>query len=131
MREILFKGKRLDNGEWVEGQLSVSPYTKFWYIYPVDGNGTGYEVIPETVEQFTGYLDKHGKKIFEFDIVRIDGEDCTFAISYSDQYMAYQLLYRDDCGGVYYYTFTKPNEFTMEVIGNCWENPEVFEVKIR
>lgn len=72
MREILFKAKRLDNGEWVEG----------YYIGPVgvlnvheicdihDTTGTRVEVTPSTVCQYTGLTGRNGKKVFVGDIVR-------------------------------------------------------------
>lgn len=77
MREILFRVKRLDTGEWVEGNLWL--YGKKARIavdlgFPQELSWI--EVDPDTVGQFTGLVDKHGKKIFEGDIVEYnDGFD--------------------------------------------------------
>ena len=69
MREILFKGKRADNGEWTEGYL-FKQWNRTFLLWGMTGDNPNMtEVIPATVRQFTGLVDKNGKKIFEGDFV--------------------------------------------------------------
>lgn len=74
VKNIKFKAKRLDNGEWVEGSLTYSQGTAFIHRKESDEDDrcylTPYEVIPETVCQFTGMMDEDCNEIWEGDIVR-------------------------------------------------------------
>ena len=131
MREILFRGKRCDNGEWVDGFLlkECNYATCSWNLaieYKTDRFGKfAYdvaEVVTETVSQFTGLTDKNGKKIFEGDIVEFDGELC---------YAVYYIIFVDGCFRIAQngkYSYTLHNLYSsLEVIGNIHDHPELLK----
>ena len=131
MREIVFRGKRADNGEWVEGFLlkECNHSTCSWNLaieYKTKRSGVfAYDVvdiIPETVGQFI-LTDKNSKKIFEGDIVKLFLDDgiAMGVIRYSEN--AYRFMFYED--NVYGYGFD--NTCVFEVIGNIYDNPELLE----
>lgn len=138
-REILFRGKRLDNGEWAYGYLEKRPsaiqgpdYGGPWYIWtpPVDPDDSGgyYNVDPATVGQYTGLMDKIGKKIFEGDIVKMDSfTPPVKQISFIEGAFCLANKNGEYCADIHYIHHSMKNQAT--VIGNRWDNPELLEVK--
>ena len=121
MREILFRGKRIDNGEWVYGQLWVNRTgtRETTYIFLDDGDMEEVEV--STVEQYTGLDDKNGVKIFEGDILK-DSLGWVCLVKWDDsngRFLGYHKKPRGDT-----YVCYVGREPAQEIIGNIHDNPE-------
>ena len=145
MREVLFRGKLIDNGKWVQGYLY-----RFWdhayILWGMIGDRTGdvpdmKEVDAETVCQYTGLTDKNGRQIFEGDIITYqhDNDDCPFPNKDTKRRV----------GRVYFQEFRScfavaegrngsdminqdlfkyvQNRNRVEVISNIFDNPELLE----
>ena len=132
MREILFRGKRIDNGEWETGSLVYARMGTSEEQASIADKMTAYHtpVIPETVGQYTGLTDKNEKKIFEGDIVSGHLDDL-----FPDEESRYEIAWKD-----YGWHLTSPDGTLdtaeqnwvnqhFEVIGNIYDNPELMEVE--
>lgn len=154
MREILFKGKRIDNGEWVVGQYVNT-------CYPGNGKETGHfivvypneyhEIYTSTLCQFTGLCDKNGKKIWENDILMCHGnsEDLVKAVfgefgvrnietgTIVDKVVGwhYEIIPTDAISRCEPFCWSMPltedyiERCEMEVVGNIFDNPELLKKK--
>lgn len=151
MREILFRGKRLSDGEWVTGYYIQPTYHwhkrgihKDWIACGAVSNGgwlnllQKYAVIHETVGQFTGLTDKNGKKIFEGDILEYTSytgtgiKEVFRAIVFWDEHRwSYKVIYNNrwtaqlNNKGYTCDIYKAVAANFSEVIGNIHDNPEL------
>ena len=121
-REIIFKAKRKDNGEWVEGDLLHTRHADVVLIsdfkdqlFRCDGN---------TLCQYTGLTDKNGRKIWENDIIELPGEDGYFVCEWQEDTARFVLN-----GEGLTVDFDNYWSYEVEVIGNIFDNADLLEVK--
>ena len=126
MHEILFRGKRMDNGEWVKGFYVCIPDTHYIMTGKFDSltngiiNSEAYKVDPSTVGQFTGLEDKLGTKIFEGDV--IDDLGVEYIVVFDSDYAQFRGKF-DGWNAEISHIASR-----CEVIGNIYDNPELLEV---
>ena len=147
MREVLFRGKRKYNGEWVYGNYCGAEYLTSdgieHLIIEVPRSGSSARVLPETVGQYTGLTDKNGKKIFEGDIVKatitsnMEIGDYTKAdigvVGYDNIGVLGIVKYYDNGVPVWSDIIHELElsgaviDYSFEVIGNIHDNPELLK----
>lgn len=138
MREVLFKAKRKDNGEWVEGYVVAYPSGKV-EIHKISKELPDIllkcEIAPSTLCQYTGLTDRDGKKIWENDIISISAysydepEDDYFGVvTYCEKDACWSLNNNEKYGEIICECF---GSYTTEIInhGNIFDNPELLEVE--
>lgn len=133
-RKVLFRGKRVDNGKWIEGYLVVNKDGTCWIKdtdYQVNNDKNDlipHEVIPETIGQFTGLTDRNGVKIFEGDIVR-------YYQPYSQKWEEHIVLWDVNWASFGLFeqgsAYCKESDWVkiqhIEIIGNIHDNPELLK----
>lgn len=132
MREILFRGKRIDNGEWVEGNLVIDESSEHNIVRNYGAESYSWdEVNPETIGQYTGLTDKNGTKIFTEDIVKYENNlengiglvECEDFMRVSVRWASQNTVFPTIYSGMS--ILCCPSE--IEVIGNEHDNPELLE----
>lgn len=122
MREILFRGKRLDTGEWIEGDLLRINGHVFIFPDPAPKGIDKYKVDPATVGQYTGLKDKNGKKIYEADILTVtfrnmggvEWRDGGFVVNFGDM-------------GIFELTHCFGYTYQMCITGNIHDNADLIK----
>lgn len=131
MREIIFRGKRKDNGKWVEGSLlkQAGEHISKDEVTPIECwicgmRGETALIAPETVGQYTGLKDKNGTRIFEGDVIRIEFQQDFYIgeIYWADDFLGWVVKFLDGTTPETMELINFYNTKYVEVIGNIYDN---------
>lgn len=129
-RQIKFRGKRVDTGEWIFGDLLTSNGTECEISDWNDVVYSRYDVDPDTVGQFTGLLDKSGKEIYKGDILSANGKIIGYVVDGVRGY-CYDVVYtpprRNEYSWSLYSVVTDDYPSGIEVIGSIYDSPELLK----
>lgn len=132
MREILFKGKRIDNDEWIDGYYKKRHDflgNEEHLIFYADGHTVWdhAEVSSGTICQFTGLCDKNGKRIWENNVVWLvcNGEEHVYQIVWDNSELDFKATNGEENYGLNFEYLLCCDE--IEVIGNIFDNPELLQ----
>ncbi len=136
----LFRGKRIDNCEWVVGHFYEFMGKSYIFEPPFTSKDLTYEVDPSTICQCTGLKDKNGKLIWENDLVKDLFSDTIAPIRYGSYQNCFDSTKTENVGFYVDWSVTDKkymrkdlgywiNMVDAEVIGNTFDNPELLEVQ--
>ena len=135
-REILFKAKRLDNGEWVEGYyckwkqirrticVTEEKIVDCIIVWMSDGSMLRHEIDPGTLCRYTGLTDKNGNEIWENNILKLPDEDGYFVCEWDEDTARFVLN-----GDGLTVDFDNYWSYQVEVVGNIFDNADLLEVE--
>lgn len=124
MREILFRGKRKDSGEWIDGGLCIINKSPFICYEMAKGLPKLTEVEENTIGQYTGLTDKNGEKIFEGDILIINNQHkYPVLVKFID--FSWTCVIPNNNAYLNYRHRLENNLTKYEIIGNIHDNPEL------
>lgn len=124
MRTIKFRGKKIENNEWLYGDLMQDDRGDY-YIFPNDCGGlyAKNKVKTNTIGQFTGLLDNNGVEIYENDILEVEGMYAKVVWNKYKASFEYEYLHPTQIANTFY-EFNMPY---LSIVGNVYDNPELMK----
>ena len=125
MRTIKFRGKDRRTGKWYYGNLYVKDTRGRTHICTPERGC--FDIDPETIGQFTGLYDAHGKEIYEGDILKWKADNLLYAVifNWGMFYASVEVCNQETYGGFPLHALAEENGKDIEIVGNIYDNPEL------